>query len=296
MNKNHSFIGSNVALITPMFADGAVDYEALNHLIDFHIDSGTSSIVAVGTTGESATVGVKEHLKIIDHTVKYAAKRIPIIAGTGANSTSEAIELTQEAKNLGADACLLVTPYYNKPTQEGLYQHYKKVAESVPIPLIPYNVPSRTACDMLPETIERFLTINNIVAVKEAIGDLSRIKKLVDICGDKINILSGDDITSMESLLLGGKGVITVTGNIAPKLMHLMCKAAIDGDRSLANSYNEKLLGLHENLFLESNPIPAKWALCKMGLIEKGIRLPLTWFSEIHHEKLLKAMELAEVK
>jgi 4-hydroxy-tetrahydrodipicolinate synthase len=279
-----------------MHADGSVDYESYDRLIDFHLQNNTDALVPVGTTGESATLDHDEHCKVVRFVVEKIANRIPVIAGTGANSTLEAVTLTQFAHKAGADACLLVTPYYNKPTQEGLYQHYKKVAESVPIPLIPYNVPSRTACDMLPETIERFLTINNIVAVKEAIGDLSRIKKLVDICGDKINIFSGDDITSMESLLLGGKGVITVTGNIAPKLMHLMCKAAIDGDRSLANSYNEKLIGLHENLFLESNPIPAKWALCKMGLIEKGIRLPLTWFSEIHHEKLLKAMELAEVK
>jgi 4-hydroxy-tetrahydrodipicolinate synthase len=285
-----------VAIATPMHADGSVDYESYDRLIDFHLQNNTDALVPVGTTGESATLDHDEHCKVVRFVVEKIANRIPVIAGTGANSTLEAVTLTQFAHKAGADACLLVTPYYNKPTQEGLYQHYKKVAESVPIPLIPYNVPSRTACDMLPETIERFLTINNIVAVKEAIGDLSRIKKLVDICGDKINIFSGDDITSMESLLLGGKGVITVTGNIAPKLMHLMCKAAIDGDRSLANSYNEKLIGLHENLFLESNPIPAKWALCKMGLIEKGIRLPLTWFSEIHHEKLLKAMELAEVK
>ena len=289
------FTGSMVAVATPMHEDGSVDYEGYERLIDFHLKNNTDALVPVGTTGESATLDHDEHCKVVRFVVDKIANRMPVIAGTGANSTLEAVTLTQFAHKAGADACLLVTPYYNKPTQEGLYQHYKKVAESVPIPLIPYNVPSRTACDMLPETIERFLTINNIVAVKEAIGDLSRIKKLVDICGNKINILSGDDITSMESLLLGGKGVITVTGNIAPKLMHLMCKAAINGDRTLANSYNEKLLGLHENLFLESNPIPAKWALYKMGLIEKGIRLPLTWFSDIHHEKLLKAMELAEV-
>ena len=289
------FTGSMVAIATPMHEDGSVDYEGYERLIDFHLKNNTDALVPVGTTGESATLDHDEHCKVVRFVVDKIANRMPVIAGTGANSTLEAVTLTQFAHKAGADACLLVTPYYNKPTQEGLYQHYKKVAESVPIPLIPYNVPSRTACDMLPETIERFLTINNIVAVKEAIGDLSRIEKLVDICGNKINILSGDDITSMESLLLGGKGVITVTGNIAPKLMHLMCKAAINGDRTLANSYNEKLLGLHENLFLESNPIPAKWALYKMGLIEKGIRLPLTWFSDIHHEKLLKAMELAEV-
>ena len=188
-----------------------------------------------------------------------------------------------------------VTPYYNKPTQEGLYQHFKAIAEAVPVPLIPYNVPGRTSCDMLPKTVERFLDIKNIVAIKEAIGDLDRIKQLVDICGGKINILSGDDLTAKEALLLGGKGVITVTGNIAPKFMHLMCKAAIEGDRKLAEEYDKKIIGLHKDLFLESNPIPAKWALYKMGLIKEGIRLPLTFFSEEHHEKLLKSMKMAEV-
>jgi 4-hydroxy-tetrahydrodipicolinate synthase len=190
---------------------------------------------------------------------------------------------------------LSVTPYYNKPTQEGLYKHYKSIAEAVPVPLIPYNVPGRTSVDMLPKTVERFLKINNIVAVKEAIGDLKRIKELVDICGSKINILSGDDLTAMEALLIGGKGVITVTGNIAPKYMHLMCKAALEGDRKLAQEYDKKIVGLHKDLFLESNPIPTKWALHKMGLIKNGIRLPLTSFSEEHHAKLLNSMQLAEV-
>jgi 4-hydroxy-tetrahydrodipicolinate synthase len=227
--------------------------------------------------------------------VDKVSKRIPVIAGTGANSTSEAIALTKYAYEAGVDGCLSVTPYYNKPTQEGLYQHYKAIAEAVPVPLIPYNVPGRTSVDMLPKTVERFLKINNIVAVKEAIGDLKRIKKLVDICGSKINILSGDDLTAMEALLIGGKGVITVTGNIAPKYMHLMCKAAIEGDRKLAQEYDKKIVGLHKDLFLESNPIPTKWALHKMGLIKKGIRLPLTSFSEEHHAKLLNSMQLAEV-
>ena len=289
------FTGSMVAVATPMNEDGSIDFESYDNLIEFHIENKTDAIVPVGTTGESATIDHKEHCEIVSFVVSKVANRIPVIAGTGANSTSEAIALTKYAYEAGVDGCLSVTPYYNKPTQEGLYRHYKAIAESVPVPLIPYNVPGRTSCDMLPETVERFLKINNIVAVKEAIGDLKRIKKLVDICGDKINILSGDDFTAMEALLLGGKGVITVTGNIAPKYMHLMCKAAIEGDRKLAEEYDKKIAGLHKDLFLESNPIPTKWALYKMGLIKSGIRLPLTLFSEEHHEKLLKSMKLAEV-
>ena len=289
------FTGSMVAVATPMNEDGSIDFESYDNLIEFHIENKTDAIVPVGTTGESATIDHKEHCEIVSFVVSKVANRIPVIAGTGANSTSEAIALTKHAYEAGVDGCLSVTPYYNKPTQEGLYRHYKAIAESVPVPLIPYNVPGRTSCDMLPETVKRFLKINNIVAVKEAIGDLKRIKKLVDICGDKINILSGDDFTAMEALLLGGKGVITVTGNIAPKYMHLMCKAAIEGDRKLAEEYDKKIAGLHKDLFLESNPIPTKWALYKMGLIKSGIRLPLTLFSEEHHEKLLKSMKLAEV-
>jgi|TARA_B110000483_G_scaffold204702_1_gene247834 4-hydroxy-tetrahydrodipicolinate synthase len=289
------FTGSMVAVATPMHEDGSIDYESYESLIEFHIENKTDAIVPVGTTGESATLNHDEHCKAVTFVVNKVAKRIPVIAGTGANSTLEAIALTKHAYEAGVDGCLSVTPYYNKPTQEGLYQHYKAIAESVPVPLIPYNVPGRTSVDMLPETVERFLKINNIVAVKEAIGDLARIKKLVEICGEKINVLSGDDLTAMEALLLGGKGVITVTGNIAPKYMHLMCKAAIEGNRSLAEEYDKKLIGLHKNLFLESNPIPAKWALYKMGLIKKGMRLPLTQFSKEYHVKLLDSMKLAGV-
>jgi 4-hydroxy-tetrahydrodipicolinate synthase len=289
------FTGSMVAVATPMNEDGSIDYDSYENLIEFHIENKTDAIVPVGTTGESATIDHDEHCKIVSFVVNKVSKRIPVIAGTGANSTSEAIALTKYAYEAGVDGCLSVTPYYNKPTQEGLYQHYKAIAEAVPVPLIPYNVPGRTSVDMLPKTVERFLKINNIVAVKEAIGDLKRIKKLVDICGSKINILSGDDLTAMEALLIGGKGVITVTGNIAPKYMHLMCKAAIEGDRKLAQEYDKKIVGLHKDLFLESNPIPTKWALHKMGLIKKGIRLPLTSFSEEHHAKLLNSMQLAEV-
>ena len=289
------FTGSMVAVATPMNEDGSIDFESFEKLIEFHIENKTDAIVPVGTTGESATLNHEEHCETISFVVSMVAKRIPVIAGTGANSTSEAIDLTKYAYDAGVDGCLSVTPYYNKPTQEGLYLHFKSIANAVPVPLIPYNVPGRTSCDMLPETVERFLSIKNIVAIKEAIGDVDRIKKLVSICGDKINILSGDDLTAMEALLNGGKGVITVTGNIAPKYMHLMCKAAIEGDRELASKYDKKIIGLHRDLFLESNPIPAKWALYKMGLIKKGIRLPLTFFSQEHHEKLLESMKLAGV-
>jgi len=275
MIKNHSFVGSNVALITPMFSDGRVDYESLNNLIDFHIDAGTSSIVSVGTTGESATVGVREHLKIIDHTIKYAARRIPVIAGTGANSTSEAIELTQEAKNFGADACLLVTPYYNKPTQEGLFQHFKLIAESVNIDQILYNVPGRTAVDMSADTTSRLSEISNIIGIKDATGDLSVIKDLVAKCPEDFLLLTGDDATAIDFILLGGHGGISVTANVTPKELQKAYLAAIAGNAELAKKLNDELSGLHKNLFIESNPIPVKWALHKMGKCDSGIRLPL---------------------
>jgi len=291
MNKNHSFIGSNVALITPMFDDGAVDYESLNNLIDFHIDAGTSSIVSVGTTGESATVGVKEHLKIIDHTVKYAAKRIPIIAGTGANSTSEAIELTQEALNLGVDACLLVTPYYNKPTQEGLFQHFKLIAESVNIDQILYNVPGRTAVDMSVEIISRLSEIPNIIGIKDATGDLSVIKQLVAKCPEDFLLLTGDDATAVDFLIAGGHGGISVTANIVPKELQKVYLLAISGQFELAKDLNTKLEGLHKNLFLEANPIPVKWALNQMGKCAQGIRLPLLGLSKEYQLTLINDLK-----
>ena len=275
MTIKHSYKGSNVALITPMFDDGAVDYDALNNLIDFHIDAGTSSIVSVGTTGESATVGVKEHLKIINHTIQYAARRIPIIAGTGANSTSEAIELTQEAKNLGAAACLLVTPYYNKPTQEGLFQHFKLIAESVDIDQILYNVPGRTAVDMSVETTTRLSEFSNIIGIKDATGDLEVIKGLVNNCPEDFLLLTGDDATAVDFLLLGGHGGISVTANVTPKQLQKVYMAAIAGNADLARQANRELINLHQNLFVEANPIPVKWALHKMGMCSKGIRLPL---------------------
>ena len=275
MTIKHSYKGSNVALITPMFDDGAVDYDALNNLIDFHIDAGTSSIVSVGTTGESATVGVKEHLKIINHTIQYAARRIPIIAGTGANSTSEAIELTQEAKNLGADACLLVTPYYNKQTQEGLFQHFKLIAESVDIDQILYNVPGRTAVDMSVETTTRLSEFSNIIGIKDATGDLEVIKELVNNCPEDFLLLTGDDATAVDFLILGGHGGISVTANVTPKQLQKVYMAAIAGNADLARQANRELINLHQNLFVEANPIPVKWALHKMGMCSKGIRLPL---------------------
>ena len=291
MNSNHSFLGSSVALITPMFDDGAIDYVALDNLIDFHIDAGTTSIVSVGTTGESATLGVKEHLKVIKHTIEYAAKRIPVIAGTGANSTSEAIELTQEAKNLGADACLLVTPYYNKPTQEGLYQHFKLIAESVDIDQLLYNVPGRTAVDMSVETTLRLAEIKNIIGIKDATGDLSVIKQLVGRCPEDFLLLTGDDATALDFILCGGHGGISVTANIVPKELQKVYLSAMSGQSDLAKELNKKLESLHEHLFLEANPIPVKWALHKMGKCQKGIRLPLLVLSEEYQSVILTDLE-----
>ena len=291
MNSNHSFLGSSVALITPMFDDGEVDYASLENLIDFHIDAGTSSIVSVGTTGESATVGVHEHLHVIEHTIEYAAKRIPVIAGTGANSTSEAIELTQEAKNLGADACLLVTPYYNKPTQEGLYQHFKLIAETVDIDQLLYNVPGRTAVDMSVDTTVRLAEIENIIGIKDATGDLSVIKQLVERCPEDFLLLTGDDATALDFILCGGHGGISVTANIVPKELQKVYLSAISGQSDLAKELNNKLESLHEHLFLEANPIPVKWALHKMGKCHKGIRLPLLVLSKEYQSVILTDLE-----
>ncbi|GAB4345030.1 MAG: 4-hydroxy-tetrahydrodipicolinate synthase [Gammaproteobacteria bacterium] len=287
------FQGSMVALVTPMLPDGEVDTEALQRLVDFHVENGTDAIVAVGTTGESATLDTKEHLAVVRDVVRMAAGRIPVIAGTGANSTTEAIELTQGAMEAGADACLLVTPYYNKPTQEGLYRHFKAVAEAVAIPQILYNVPGRTACDMLPETVERLASISNIVGIKEATGDVERAREIMARCGDRLDVYSGDDGTAMELMLAGGKGDISVTANVVPKAMSAMCAAAIAGDREQAEALNRPLESLHKALFLESNPIPVKWALYEMGLIQQGIRLPLTPLAEQYREPLRAAMKEA---
>ncbi len=287
--------GSLVALVTPMNEEGAVDFDSLRKLIEFHVEQGTDGIVAVGTTGESATLNEEEHCDVIKAVVEFAQGRIPVIAGTGANSTSEAIVLSRRAKQVGADACLLVTPYYNKPTQEGLVQHFTAIAEAVDIPQILYNVPGRTACDMLPETIGRLAKIDNIVGVKEATGDLARVKQIRDLCGADFALYSGDDASSREFCLLGGNGTITVTGNVAPSILHQMITAAINGEQEKAAQLDEKLSGLHQALFIQSNPIPVKWAVAELGLMSKGIRLPLTWLTEDCYESVRAAMQKADV-
>ncbi|OQX31744.1 MAG: 4-hydroxy-tetrahydrodipicolinate synthase [Candidatus Sedimenticola endophacoides] len=280
------FQGSLVALVTPMFEDGRVDEEGLRALVDWHVAEGTDGIVAVGTTGESATLDEEEHCRVIRQVVEFAAGRIPVIAGTGANATTEAIQLTRCAREAGADACLLVTPYYNKPTQEGLYLHHKAVAEAVEIPQILYNVPGRTACDMLPETVARLARIPNIVGVKEATGELDRVSEIRERCGEGFDIYSGDDATSRELVLLGGQGTISVTANVAPRAVHEMIAAALAGDGARAEEIDRGLQALHRDLFIEANPIPVKWALAEMGRIPRGIRLPLTWLSESKQEIL----------
>ena len=287
--------GSMVALVTPMDAQGGLDWDSLHKLVDFHLQEGTNAIVAVGTTGESATLDVHEHVEVIRRVVDQVAGRIPVIAGTGANSTREAVELTQNAKSVGADACLLVTPYYNKPTQEGLYQHFRHIAEAVAIPQILYNVPGRTVCDMLPETVERLSKIANITGIKEATGDLQRGQEILDRVSSDFLVYSGDDATAVELMLMGGKGNISVTANVAPRAMAEMCAAAIAGDAATARAINERLMPLHKNLFIESNPIPVKWALNEMGLMGDGIRLPLTWLSPRCHEPLRQAMRQSGV-
>lgn len=289
------FHGSMVALVTPMQVDGSLDYAALERLVEFHIDNGTDAIVAVGTTGESPTLNEADHCEVIRKTVDFAADRLPVIAGTGSNSTREAIDLTLAAMEAGADASLLVTPYYNKPTQEGLYQHFKAIAEAVAMPQILYNVPGRTACDMLPDTVARLAKISNIIGLKEATGDLQRAQEILDRCGDGLDLYSGDDATAREFMLMGGKGVISVTANVAPKAMREMCAAAVAGDRAKAEELDAPLAGLHENLFLEANPIPVKWALAEMGLIGHGIRLPLTVLSDPHHDAVRQALRQAGV-
>jgi 4-hydroxy-tetrahydrodipicolinate synthase len=280
MRINHPLTGAMVALITPMFEDGSVDFGALETLVEFHIDQGTSAIISMGTTGESATLNHAEHVEVMRKTVEFSNGRIPVIAGTGANSTTEAITLTQAAKDIGADACLLVTPYYNKPTQEGLYQHYKAIAKAVDIDQILYNVPGRTAVDLLPETVVRLSAINNIIGVKDATGDLTVAQTLIDSCPEDFLLYSGDDATAIEFILMGGHGGISVSANVAPKAVSDAYNAAMDDDKSSAEVINSALTGLHQNLFIESNPIPVKWALHKMNKCESGIRLPLTKLSQ----------------
>jgi len=289
------FRGSIVALITPMHEDGRIDEDSLRRLIDFHVEAGTSAIVAAGTTGESATLDEQEHCALVRSVVAFAAGRVPVIAGTGANSTAEAITLTSCAQRAGAAAALLVTPYYNKPTQEGLYLHFKAIAEAVEIPQILYNVPGRTACDLLPETAARLSRIPNIVGIKEATGDLDRLVRLKSLCAEDFNLLSGDDATACEFILGGGHGDISVTANVAPRLMQQMCAAALSGRRDEALATNARLDPLHRGLFVQSSPIPVKWAVAEMGLSSRGIRLPLTWLTEDAQPTVRAAMEQAGV-
>ncbi len=288
--------GSMVALVTPMEADGAVDFDRLDALVEWHIAEGTAAIVAVGTTGESATLTAEEHCAVMKRVIDVTAGRIPVIAGTGSNSTREAIEFTRAARDQGADACLLVTPYYNKPTQEGLYQHHLAIAEAVSLPQILYNVPGRTACDMLPETVARLAELDDVIAIKEATGDINRTLEILELCGSKLVVYSGDDATAVDLILNGAKGTISVTANIVPAANAAVCSAAMAGRADEARRLNEPLMSLHNGLFVEANPIPVKWALAEMGRIGPGIRLPLTTLSGQYHEAVRSAMRLAGVE
>jgi len=288
------FQGSIVAMVTPMSRDGDVDEAALAGLVEFHVDNGTDAIVAVGTTGESATLDPEEHCQVIGRIVDLVGGRVPVIGGTGANSTREAIHLTAMAKDAGVNACLLVTPYYNKPTQQGLYQHFKAIADAVDIPQILYNVPGRTACDMLPDVVEELSRVDNIVGIKEASGELARFGELVSRCGPGFDVLSGEDHLALQGMVAGARGVISVTANVAPAAMHEMCALALGGDFEGASRVDQRLRDLHAAMFFESNPIPAKWALQDMGMIQEGIRLPLTPLSEIYHERVRAARHSAE--
>lgn len=285
--------GSIVAIVTPMQDDGEVDHAALGELVERQIAAGTSAIVSVGTTGESSTLSVLEHTEVMRRTIEVAKGRVPVIAGTGANSTAEAIHLTRSARAAGADGALLVTPYYNKPPQEGLYQHFKRIAETVAIPQYLYNVPGRTACDLLPTTVARLAEIPNIVGLKEAKGDLDRVRELVALGLDDFALYSGDDGTARASMLAGFHGDISVTANVAPEPMARMCKAAVAGDDETAAGLDADLAGLHSALFSEPNPIPVKWALAELGLMPGGIRLPLVPLDDWHHEDVRAAMRSA---
>ena len=289
------FRGSMVAMVTPMTDDGEIDVAGLERLVDFHVEQGTDAIVAVGTTGESATLDHEEHCQVMRLTVQFARGRIAVIGGTGSNSTREAISLTRCAMEGGCDGALLVTPYYNKPTQEGMYRHFMAVAEAVPIPQILYNVPGRTACDLLPETVERLADCSNIVGIKEATGQVQRTREILERCGDRLDVYCGEDARNLEVILAGGKGAISVTANVAPRLMREMCAAALAGRREDAQAIDARISALHKALFVETNPIPVKWAVARLGLMGTGIRLPMTPLSEHHHETVLQAMKLAGV-
>ena len=285
--------GSIVALVTPMTATGEVDWPALEGLIGWHLDSGTNGIVPMGTTGESATLTTDEHLAVIKRTIEIVAGKIPVIAGTGSNATAEAMHQTQEAEHLGADACLLVTPYYNKPTQEGLYQHYKTIADACTVPLVLYNVPSRTACDMSAETVARLAPIDNIVGIKEACGDPNRVAEIKALCDDNFVVLSGEDGQTFDMLELGALGTISVTANVLPAAMTEFCRNYLEGNVAEARAMDEKLQPVHGAMFVETNPIPAKWALYAMGKIDQGIRLPLVALSEGRRDEVVNCVRAA---
>ncbi|MDH5376878.1 MAG: 4-hydroxy-tetrahydrodipicolinate synthase [Gammaproteobacteria bacterium] len=285
--------GSLVALVTPMKSDGSVDYGTLAKLVEFHVESGTDGIVAVGTTGESATLTPAEHSDVIGAVIKQVAGRIPVIAGTGSNSTQEAIELSQHAADMGADACLQVTPYYNKPTQHGLVAHFRAIAEAVPIAHILYNVPGRTAVDMQAETVAQLAPIENIIGIKEATGKVERTRQIIELCGPEFAVYSGDDAVNIDIIEAGGKGTVSVTANVAPKQMHQALALALEGDFVQAREVDKGLALLHQRLFVEANPIPVKWALVEMGLIPSGIRLPLTELSEKYHASVREALSCA---
>ena len=289
--------GSIVALVTPMNNHGEVDFENLKQLVEYHVQAGTDAIVSVGTTGESATLSIEENVKVILKTVEFAAGRIPVIAGTGANATSEAVTMTKLLNNSGIVGCLSVVPYYNKPTQEGMYQHFKAIAECTDIPQILYNVPGRTGSDLLPETVGRLSTIPNIIGIKEATGDISRVQKIKQLAGKDFFVFSGDDASCLEAMKLGAEGVISVTSNVAPKAMAEMCRLARQGHFSEAETINQRLMPLHKNLFVESNPIPVKWACYKLGLIaDPTLRLPLTLLSESAQPVVLDALNFAGLR
>lgn len=287
--------GSIVAIVTPMHADGSLDYPGLKKLIDWHIAEGTDGIVIVGTTGESATVNVDEHCELIRFTVEHAAKRIPIIAGTGGNSTAEAIKLTECAKEVGADAALVVVPYYNRPSQEGMYQHFKTIAEAVDLPIILYNVPGRTVADMSNETVVRLAAVKNIVGIKDATGNIGRGLELLRDVPKTFAVYSGDDPTAMALMFCGGAGNISVTANVAPRAMHELCEAAMAGDIAKAVAINNKVMPLHAKLFVEPNPVPVKWALAEMGMMPPGLRLPLAPLAANFHDTVRGALRDAGV-
>lgn len=289
------FKGSMVALVTPMLTDGSIDKVALTDLIEWHISAKTSAIVIAGTTGESATLDPDEQYDLVKFAVEQSAGRIPIIAGAGTNSTRTTLNLINNAKRAGATATLVVTPYYNKPTQKGLIAHYQTIAEQGDMPVILYNVPGRTGCDLLPETVAQLARHPQIIGIKEATGKLERISEIAQRCGSSFGIYSGDDATAMDAMLIGAHGVISVTSNVAPEKMAAMCHAAVSGDKASAETINAELMGLHERLFLESNPIPAKWVLSQMGRIQSGIRLPLLPLDSQFHQPLHEAMQQAGV-